>query len=868
MKKFFMTLMLVLGVLCVCACTDKPTPTETQPVTPATEIPVQNPVISDFKIIYPVKTLFSSAQPEELTRTIWNAIMQKYGVRIDYSDDKVDEESGYYEKRYEILIGNTGREESKSISEKDMKYYDYAIKCVNTKLVIKAGSDEALANAVDYFIETCINTGEAMTADGWERIMQTDYNYVYDSNIGKLFIDGVDISDFTVCKNVKDYVAERFAAEVLEKVGEKIEIPMFEAEREHEIIIGDCGREEYAEAIKGLKGNDYVIKVINGKLVIAGASEAATSLALYTFYSEYLGEKHETLNLTADNGYVYKREYPVRSITLCGYDINDYVIVADENSFIAAKILSRKIEEMCGISIEVMTELSGANAAIIIGGAVNESSKRVISSAENGKLVIKSEGSLIYLGTNSLSYGNSSAVNAFVRLILGYDIDSGIAAYEIVDVPEINTTADIDKYRNEFTVTHYFGIKPRLYTNEDGSLNTELLKMRIDEAAEAGMNVIEFTGSADAILQALEYCDERGDVKLTVLDWTVWSITSRIVSGEKLYDGWMDDVKNAVSRYKGYKSLYAYFVADEPNIQSDSNATEIFEGLRDLCAVIEETHPSSIQYINNIPMVPWIERWYPTLYEYFMETVNTGILSYDRYVFDDSKGRAEAPTEGYCDNLEFARNAALKYDAEYMIIALLVDHYRDVENGTKYRYLNESELSWQAFNALAYGVSAFSYFTYLSPDENESDYPWVYNPEGGAISADGKKTAHYYDIQKVNKRLKAMGDVLIDRQSLAVFHLKQQRIVDEQTGIDRLSGVKFEGYNSIEEIIAPDATIGFFEDNLMVIASKDFENSIDVEVKTGSKLLILDTETGEWNSLDSKSFSLEAGGAALIKIIE
>ena len=58
------------------------------------------------------------------------------------------------------------------------------------------------------------------------------------------------------------------------------------------------------------------------------------------------------------------------------------------------------------------------------------------------------------------------------------------------------------------------------------------------------------------------------------------------------------------------------------------------------------------------------------------------------------------------------------------------------------------------------------------------------------------------------------------------------------------------------------------ENILFIDASKDFENSIDVEVKTGSKLLILDTETGEWNSLDSKSFSLEAGGAALIKIVE
>ena len=116
---------------------------------------------------------------------------------------------------------------------------------------------------------------------------------------------------------------------------------------------------------------------------------------------------------------------------------------------------------------------------------------------------------------------------------------------------------------------------------------------------------------------------------------------------------------------------------------------------------------------------------------------------------------------------------------------------------------------------------------------------------------------------------KLMGNVLMGRKSLAVFHLNLQEVgFKNESGNRMMRGTKFEGYGFIEEIIAPDATIGFFEDNLMVIASKDFENSIDVEVKTGSKLLILDTETGEWNSLDSKSFSLEAGGAAIIKIVE
>ena len=81
-------------------------------------------------------------------------------------------------------------------------------------------------------------------------------------------------------------------------------------------------------------------------------------------------------------------------------------------------------------------------------------------------------------------------------------------------------------------------------------------------------------------------------------------------------------------------------------------------------------------------------------------------------------------------------------------------------------------------------------------------------------------------------------------------------------------GPEFAGYGTIEEIISPAAVVGFFEDDFMLIANEDFDNAIDVEIKTASKLLILDKETGEWSELASKSFSLEEGGAALIKITE
>ena len=863
MKKFFITATVLIFVLLgACACTANPTqstdPTATPTPTPTLK---EDLTVADFTIVYPQKTLFSSAEPEKYSRNLWNAIKEASSAFLTVSDDEIDEEYGLVENTYEILIGSTNREESADAVTRHLKYYDYVIKYIDTKLVINAGSDEALGNAVNYFIENYVNTNAASTVDGWKEIMKLDYEYIYNSNIGTLTIDGVDISEFKVCSTIRSDHIDTFIEQVLAKAGEKLTCPQFISNYEHEIIIGDCGKPEYDEIVSGLSGNDYVIDVVDGDLVIASASDAGIILALSTFYTKYLSQTCETLDITSDIKYEYKHNYPISSIALCGYDIKDYVIVANANSKAAAIRLSKEIEEMSGISIDVVTDSpDNYNAAIVLSSTGDAASVRLTSSLAPDKLIIKSEGAKIYIGTNSISYGDSPAVNAFITEILGYDINRGIALSKTVDVAEIDLTADIEEYRDKFIITHFFGIRQRFLVNEDGSINT----WRIDEAVEAGMNLLEIGGSPEMIVQVLEYCDKRGDVYCNIIDPTISYIAAIIRAGNKPYDGWMDDVKSAVEKYKGYSSLYMYHIMDEPFFYE-----EMLEDYRDLCAWIEELDPARMQYINQVPLIDWITQDKTTQYEEFLNITGVEILSYDRYVFDDKNGRENAPIDGYFDNLELARNSALKCGRKYMNIALLVDHYYDTEDGTIYRNLNEAEISWQAFNALAYGICSFSYFTYASPQNGtESDYPWVYDPEGGAISVDGEKTQHYYDIQKVNKRLQIMGDVLVDRQSLAVFQLHPGRIVSEQYGIDRATGAKFEGYGTIEEIIAPDATIGFFEDNFMLIASKDFDNAIDVEVKTTSKLLILDNDTGEWSELDSKKFSLEKGGAALIKIIE
>ncbi len=860
MKKFFITATVLIFVLLGAgACAANPTQS-TDPTETPTPTLKEDLTVADFTIVYPKKTIFTSAEPETVSRTLWNAIKEATSSFVSVSDDEINEEYGFVENTYEILIGSTNREESADAATRHLKYYDYVIKYIDTKLVINAGSDEALGNAVDYFIENYVNTNTASTVDGWKEIMKLDYEYIYNSNIGTLTIDGVDISEFTICSSIPTVHTDKFIAELLEKAGEKLTCPATITNHAHEIIIGDCGKPEYDKAVEGLSGNEYVIDVIDGDLVIASASEAGLTHAMYAFYSEYLSKECETLNITSDIKYEYKRTYPIKSITLCGHDIKDYVIVANPDSKSLANRLSNEIEEMSGIVLDVVTDSpDNYDAAIVLCGVNDSTSKRILSTLADGKATAKSEGAKIYIGTNSISYGDSPAVNAFVTEILGYDMDRGIAMNEIIDVAEVDLTVDLEKYRDSFIITHYFGIRERFLVNADGTVNT----WRIDEAVESGMNVLEINGSPEAVKQVLEYCDKRGDVRCCVRDGTLWRIiNSTLDEEEDLYDGWMDDVKTIVDRYKDYSSLYSYNLGDEPPYNDF-----ILKKIGAVCALFKELDPARLPYINQGPLVDKLYNAGLNQYGYFIDCVGTDIVSYDRYVFDDNGGKMNERIPFYYFNMELAREAALERNIKYMNIALLVDHYYGLQESTNYIYLDDKKISWEAFTSLAYGVSTFSYFTYASPTDSEG-YPWVYNPEGGIVSIDGEKTEHYYDVQKINKRLQIMGDVLVDRLSLGVFQLHPEKVVLEGSDTEYDVCATFEGYGTIEEIIAPDVTIGFFEDNFMLIASKDFENPIDVEVKTSSKLLILDNDTGEWSELESKNFSLEAGSAALIKITE
>ena len=90
------------------------------------------------------------------------------GVWLEITTDYEREGTEYVRTDYEILLGNTNREESVAVQDKYEKNKDYGIYKPSTRIVIVAGSDEALQTAVDTFVEKYVDgeTKSVNIADG------------------------------------------------------------------------------------------------------------------------------------------------------------------------------------------------------------------------------------------------------------------------------------------------------------------------------------------------------------------------------------------------------------------------------------------------------------------------------------------------------------------------------------------------------------------------------------------------------------------------------------------------------------------------------------------------------------------------------
>ncbi len=193
----------------------------------------------------------------------------------------------YYNSKFEILVGETKRQQSIDAME-GLRYFDYCIKKSGNKIVLVGGSDEALEKAVELFKRQFIDA-ESKTV----KIPINDgYTYHGSYALDKLTIDGVDFSEFKIV-NQSFADAAAFAAGFNSVCGFSPEIHEGKMlDEEHYIIL------DGTELIE----HKYSIKIADGNVVIKGSANSIDDAMSY-FQNNIAKSDKGTLKLTSENNY-------------------------------------------------------------------------------------------------------------------------------------------------------------------------------------------------------------------------------------------------------------------------------------------------------------------------------------------------------------------------------------------------------------------------------------------------------------------------------------------------------------------------------------------------------------------------------------
>lgn len=192
--------------------------------------------------------------------------------------------------------------------------------------------------------------------------------------------------------------------------------------------------------------------------------------------------------------------------------------------------------------------------------------------------------------------------------------------------------------------------------------------------------------------------------------------------------------------------VWGYFIRDEPSASD-------FPALRKRVEELRAARPGKLGYINLFPSYCDLERLGTPTYEehvrQFLEVVQPDVLCMDHYPMM----RPELDSrDQYLADLDVMRRCALERAIPWW-------NYFNAMPFGPHKDPTEAQLRWQAFSSVAYGAKGVLYFCYWTPQGKEFE-------RGGAIiTAEGKKTRHYGQAQRINAVLKAWGPTLMKLKS-------------------------------------------------------------------------------------------------------
>lgn len=308
LKRFTAFLLALITVFSLVGCVGG-TPSETTEA-PETSAEVTEPAEVPVELTADILAQYTLHRPENVkgesieatiaaTKKLRNAIKETFDVSLELKDDWYKAADGLPETAKEILVGKTNRVETANTLAA-IKAKDYAIAFENERIVITGGTDDAVAKAVDYFIEKYIDAANKKITLIENMLDVVEFEYP----MGSISIGGVALTNYKIVypKNsdlITYYTAVAMADYLYDNAGIKLEvIDDTEAESQYELLVGDTNRAESNIGIT-LAADQYSLSISGTKVVMQGdyqmAGAAASTLINNYFYAD--GKEIDVTNL-------------------------------------------------------------------------------------------------------------------------------------------------------------------------------------------------------------------------------------------------------------------------------------------------------------------------------------------------------------------------------------------------------------------------------------------------------------------------------------------------------------------------------------------------------------------------------------------
>lgn len=280
LKRLTAFLLALITVFSLVGCQNSDIPSETT-IAPETSEEVTEPVIVPIELTADILAQYTIRRPENVknesidvtiaaAKKLRDTIKNDMGIDISLQDDWYKTADGLPETAKEILVGKTNRVETTNALAL-IKAKDYVIAFENERIVITAGTDNGVADAVDYFIANYVDIAN-------KKISLTEHLFdvvEFEYPMGTISIGGVALTDYKIvypknCDLVTYYTAVAIADYLYDNAGIKLEvIDDTKAESQYELLVGDTNRAESNIGIE-LTADQYSLSISGTKVVMQG----------------------------------------------------------------------------------------------------------------------------------------------------------------------------------------------------------------------------------------------------------------------------------------------------------------------------------------------------------------------------------------------------------------------------------------------------------------------------------------------------------------------------------------------------------------------------------------------------------------------